>query len=267
MTMNMGHPPPRTLHLTPNHVALATRPVEDIAYPSSFTRATDHDYAALVDRLMAERSEGALHIFAYGSLIWKPTFEPVAKRRAVARGWHRQFCMQIRGHRGTPEAPGLMMALMSGGRCVGLALEVAAGTERQVLEDLCRRELPFVETMSNRRWLRLDTAEGPVRGLVFWAGPTGPNIRRSLPLPLAAAQMARACGPRGSTAEYLHNTVCSLEEHGIRDRNLWRLQRLVAEEIEAGLPREVRTEGPSSSHSGPEEQAAQSGPGYHIGHE
>lgn len=240
MSLNMRPLRPREMYLTLEHVAQATRPVEDFIYPSSFVRATDEDYAALVDRLMAERPEGMLHIFAYGSLIWKPTFEPVAKRRAVARGWHRQFCMQIRGHRGTPEAPGLMMALMSGGRCVGLALEVARGAERQVLEDLCRRELPFVETMADHRWLRLDTAEKPIRGLVFWAGPTGPNIRRSLPLPVVATQIARACGPRGSTAEYLHNTVRSLEEHGIRDRNLWTLQRLVAEEIDDWLPGEVR---------------------------
>ena len=235
----MRHLRPREMHLTSDHVARATRPVADFTYPSSFTRATDADYAGLVDRLLAERPDGSLFIFAYGSLIWKPTFEPVARRRAVARGWHRQFCMQIRGHRGTPEAPGLMMALMSGGRCVGLALEVATGAERRVLEDLCRRELPFVETLGERRWLRLDTAEGPLRGLVFWAGPTGPSIRRSLPLPVAAAQMARACGPRGSTAEYLHNTVRSFQEHGIRDRNLWALQRLVAEEIDAMLTGEA----------------------------
>ena len=243
--MNKHHLSPRTLHLTPGHVARATRPVEDFVYPSSFTRATDEDYAGLVDRLMAERPDGSLHIFAYGSLIWKPTFEPVAKRRAVARGWHRQFCILIRGHRGTPETPGLMMALMSGGRCVGLALQVAAGIERQVLKDLCRRELPFVETLADHRWLRLDTAEGPIRGLVFWAGPTGPSIRRSPPLSVAAAQMARACGPRGSTAEYLHNTVRSLLEHGIRDRNLWTLQRLVAEEIDSIVSNEAR----SISHS------------------
>ena len=124
-----------------------------------------------------------------------------------------------------------MMALMSGGRCVGLALEVVAGAEGQVLDGLARREFPFVETMQYRRWLTLDTQDGPIRGLVFWAGPKGPNIRRSLPLDVAAAQMARACGPRGSTAEYLYNTVTSLETHGIRDRNLWTLQRLVAEEI------------------------------------
>jgi cation transport protein ChaC len=154
----------------------------------------------------------------------------------VALGWHRQFCLQTRGHRGTPEAPGLMMALMPGGCCVGLALEVAAGEERATVEALARREFPFLETMAYRRWLTLASDEGPIRALVFWAGPTGPNVRRGLPLPQAAAQMARACGPRGSTAEYLLNTVRSLEEHGIRDRNLWTLQRLVAEEIDAWPP-------------------------------
>ena len=35
----------------------------------------------------------------------------------------------------------------------------------------------------------------------------------------------------GSCAEYLHNTVSHLEERGIRDRNLWKLQQLVAAKI------------------------------------
>lgn len=108
------HRPTRELALTPDHVARATRPVADFAYPSAFCPATDADYAALVERLIAEKREGTLHIFAYGSLIWSQPFEPVARRRAVAWGWHRQFCLETRGHRGTPETPGLMMALMSG---------------------------------------------------------------------------------------------------------------------------------------------------------
>ena len=49
---------PREMHLTPDHVARATRPVEDFTYPSSFTRASDQDYAGLVERLMAEKPEG-----------------------------------------------------------------------------------------------------------------------------------------------------------------------------------------------------------------
>jgi cation transport protein ChaC len=43
--------------------------------------------------------------------------------------------------------------------------------------------------------------------------------------------LARACGHAGSGAEYLFHTVSKLDEHGIRDRNLWQLQHLVAEEI------------------------------------
>ena len=230
--MSTNQFPSRTLHLTPEHVTRATRPVPAFDHPSSYRRAKDEDFVALVEQMMQERPKGPLHIFAYGSLIWNSPFEPVARRRAVARGWHRQFCILLRGFRGTPEVPGLMVALMSGGRCVGLALEVAEGAERQVLEILARREFPFVETMEHRRWLTLDTEEGQLRGLVFYAGPTGPGVRRSLPLEVAAAQIARACGPVGSNAEYLRNTVSSLEAHGIRDRNLWTLQRLVADEIE-----------------------------------
>ena len=45
--------------------------------------------------------------------------------------------------------------------------------------------------------------------------------------------LTKACGHWGSGAEYLHNTVAHLDEHGIRDRNLWRLQALVAERIQA----------------------------------
>ncbi len=45
--------------------------------------------------------------------------------------------------------------------------------------------------------------------------------------------LARACGHIGSGAEYLYNTVSHLEAFGIHDRNLWRLQELVADEVRA----------------------------------
>ncbi len=48
-----------------------------------------------------------------------------------------------------------------------------------------------------------------------------------------ADALATAVGHRGSMAEYLHNTVRHLEELGLRDGHLWRLQEMVAERIEA----------------------------------
>jgi len=46
-------------------------------------------------------------------------------------------------------------------------------------------------------------------------------------------RLATSCGHWGSGADYLYNTVKNLEERGIHDRHLWRLQRLVAERITA----------------------------------
>jgi cation transport protein ChaC len=43
--------------------------------------------------------------------------------------------------------------------------------------------------------------------------------------------LAQACGHWGSGAKYLCNTVTHLEEHGIHDRGLWKLQWLVAGKI------------------------------------
>jgi glutathione-specific gamma-glutamylcyclotransferase len=226
----------RQIVLTEDHVARATRFVPETLTSTTFTRADDEVFSACAQKIITSRPDGPLLVFAYGSLIWNPTFECVARHRAVARGWHRQFCIEIRGFRGTPEAPGLMMALMAGGRCSGVAMEVAEPHVEEVVDGLVRRETPFVENERDWRWITVDAERGRRAALVFWAGPTGPSIRRKLPLDVVAAQLARACGYRGSCAEYLRNTVISLDEHGIRDRNLWLLQKLVAAEIDRHYP-------------------------------
>jgi len=87
------------------------------------------------------------------------------------------------------------------------------------------------EDLTMVRWVTVQTDTGPVRALVFWAGPKGDGIALKLPLGRVAWILARACGHVGSCASYLYNTVAKLEEFGIHDQNLWRLQELVAGEI------------------------------------
>jgi cation transport protein ChaC len=70
---------------------------------------------------------------------------------------------------------------------------------------------------------------GEVR--VFAVARSSPYYSGDLSLEQAASVLARACGHWGSGAEYLMNTVQQLESLRIHDRNLWRLQRLVAAEI------------------------------------
>jgi cation transport protein ChaC len=134
--------------------------------------------------------------------------------------------------RATPKQPGLMMCLESSGRCEGLLARVPDGLEREVARALVKREIAVEEDISMVRWATTRTNDGPVRAILFWAGPKpGEGIASRLPLPEVAHRMARACGHKGSNAEYLYNTVTHLEELGIRDRNLWTLQKLVAAEI------------------------------------
>lgn len=222
----------RAMRLTAELVARCFREVPEPEEPPAGWTLLDE--AALVARASALDAEGGaqpLWLFAYGSLIWKPVFVPVEARRALARGWRRSFCIELTSWRGTPDAPGLMMALESGGSCAGLAYRIDPATRAADLVELVRRETPYAELAGNARWIRVATEAGPLRALTFYASPAGMPLARGLPLDEAAARIARACGYAGSCAEYLYNTVAHLEAQGLPDRNLWRLQELVAEQI------------------------------------
>lgn len=238
--------PPRKMALTPDLVARCHRVEPNPGPNPDFTPLSETERADIAERLLAARPEGNLWIFGYGSLIWNPGFEVAEHRRGTALGWHRVFCIEQTRWRGTPELPGLMMALVGGGRCAGLLLRVPAGKEREVVHRLVAREITVREDLGMARWISVSTGEGPVRALVFWAGPSGRGISLGLPLQDVAWRLAHACGHHGSSGEYLYQTVLRLEEHGIRDRNLWRLQKLVAAEVEsweAGSSRQAHDHG------------------------
>ena len=220
-----------TMDLTPELVALCERPVADPGIDPNWT--TEVRLRELSDSLVAQRPDGPFWIFAYGSLIWNPTFESVARKRGTARGWHRSFCLDLDNWRATPELHGLMMALDHGGTCDGLLLQVAEAGLDDTVYGLVWREISFEQDFGSARWLSVATADGPVKALAFWAGPKGERMLRRLPPEKVAEVIARACGHMGSNAAYLYNTVLHLAEAGIYDRNLWHLQKLVAQEIKA----------------------------------
>ena len=103
------------------------------------------------------------------------------------------------------------------------------------------RELPKLWRREMRgdgyrpRWVRLGAGRRDVHALVFVANRGSERYTSSMPLDKAARHIAGACGPRGPSAEYLRRTVLALEGLGLRDQNLWRLQRLVARHMRAAL--------------------------------
>lgn len=222
---------PRPMQLTPELVARAHREVPDPGPQGDYIPATEAELLAHADVLLAARGPGPIWVFGYGSLIWKPGFDVADHRTAVAHGWHRQFCLELRRWRGSPDHPGLMLALVRGGQCRGLVLQVPEDQAPEVVRKLVLREIDCVADFAMARWIGVETPDGLVRALVFWAGPKGPGIFPGLPHDEVARRVARAVGHIGSNAVYLYQTVAGLEALGIRDRNLWRLQALVAEDL------------------------------------
>ena len=76
-----------------------------------------------------------LWLFGYGSLIWNPGMPTVEATRSKVHGYHRGLYLWSRVNRGTPEQPGLVLALDRGGSCTGIAFRLAAEGAMPHLED------------------------------------------------------------------------------------------------------------------------------------
>ena len=226
----------RTMHLTDAHVARVQRVEPDEGPRPHLQQMNDADYAEFAAGLTAKLAGAPLRIFAYGSLIWKPEFEYSRRFVATLPGWHRAFCMRIERWRGTRETPGLMMALHRGGSCRGVVYELPAENPQAQMERLLRREMTNKPPTNMPRWMTISHEGEKFPAIAFTASREGHSYTGKLPLEDVAKVLARAAGHWGTGAEYLFNTVSHLEEFGIRDRGLWQLQQLVAEEIERAGP-------------------------------
>jgi cation transport protein ChaC len=219
------------MKLTAELVALCERAVDDPGPDPDLALLTDGETQAFAEKLAGELDGAPLWLFAYGSLIWKPAFDAIESRRGIVRGWHRAFAMEMTRWRGTPEAPGLMMVIDRGGICHGVAYRLPDGGHCEQIHRMIERETEYRGDLDSIRWIGADTEAGRVKALAFWATPRHGGFGRKLTPEETARRIAQACGHSGSNAAYLYQTVSKLDELGIRDRNLWRLQELVADEI------------------------------------
>lgn len=174
------------------------------------------------------QGDDRLWVFGYGSLIWDPGF--AHEERVIARldGWRRSFCMWSIHHRGTPEAPGLVLALdpTAGAACEGVALAVPDADRDEVLDYLRSRELitsAYLEIVHP-----VGLADGRrVEAVAFVVDPAHPQYCGGLSPEDQARIILHARGGRGPNADYLFNTARHLAEMGIEDPDLSRLAERV----------------------------------------
>ena len=162
----------------------------------------------------------ALWIFGYGSLIWDPGFTPAEACPARLDGWHRSFCMHSIHFRGTPAAPGLVLALdaAAGAQCRGLALRAPEAEAARILAEIRAREL--VTDAYLERALPVTLSDGrQVTAIAYVIDRAGPQYCR-LDFEAQAQTIARAHGARGPNRDYLFNTAAHLADLGLADPDL-----------------------------------------------
>lgn len=183
--------------------------------------------ASLAGTMALHRPGAPVWVFGYGSLIWNPLFHFAERRVARAFGVHRGFYLWSQVNRGTPETPGLVLAIDRGGQCGGIAYRLDERTADEDLRLLWRREM--VLGAYRPRWFDVRTAEGSVRAIAFVVDRTHPAYSGRLDDDRIVSVALRASGHYGACADYLIETATALASHGISDRYLDRLARRLRE--------------------------------------
>ena len=166
-------------------------------------------------------------IFGYGSLMWRPGFPFVVRRPAHLAGFSRAFCRLSFRHRGTPEAPGMVLGLVPGGGCQGVAYGVAPAEQQAVLSYLDAREGEGYRRMGVS--IEMENGSGPESGeaLTYLPEPSHATHAPGLPEARMAELIASGVGKSGTARDYLRELLVQLKRLEVEEPALSRLMQRV----------------------------------------
>jgi glutathione-specific gamma-glutamylcyclotransferase len=165
--------------------------------------------------------DATVWVFGYGSLMWDTGFGFAERQIARLTGWRRGFCMWSVHYRGTPDEPGLVLALDENAAafCDGIAFRVTPGAEAETLQTLRQREM--ISYAYREEWLPVTLRDGrQVAALTYVINRDHAQYAGGLTAPEQARIIAERSGVRGPNRDYLWNTVAHLTELGIGDADL-----------------------------------------------
>jgi len=163
--------------------------------------------------------ESDFWVFGYGSLIWRPGFEFLDRRVAVARGWRRRLCIYSHHYRGTPDRPGLVLGLDEGGECAGVAFRVDARLREATVRYLRERELVTNVYIESEIHAIFEGGES-VNALAYVADRRHSQYAAPMDRDSLLALVRQGVGCSGDNAEYVLNTRDHLQDLGIADPEL-----------------------------------------------
>jgi glutathione-specific gamma-glutamylcyclotransferase len=169
---------------------------------------------------------GDLWVFGYGSLMWNPGFPFAERQSALAHGVHRRLCVWSMRYRGTPENPGLVMGLLLGGSCRGVAFRVLAKDVAATRDYLTAREQMNKVYHEVFRPVRLRDGRTAL-ALCYVVDQTHRQFAGRLTPEEQLGRVRDSAGSMGPNRDYVCNTARTLKDIGCRDRTLdWMAKRL-----------------------------------------
>lgn len=150
-------------------------------------------------------------VFGYGSLMWRPGFAYAEQRPAVLAGHRRAFCRLSFRHRGTPRQPGMVVGLVPGGDCRGMAFLPEPGGMAQVLDYLDEREGAGYLRTSLPVTLHTADGERQAEAWVYLPNPEHPSYQPALPWERMVELIAHGSGESGLAVDYLRELTRGLE--------------------------------------------------------
>src|SRR5262249_53157760 len=144
-----------------------------------------------------------LTVFAYGSLLFRPSRFFGERRPAIARGYRRAFQQASPDHRGTPDLPGRVVTLLrdEGASCGGAVYDVADTHVEEAPVEPDDREIAGYERVELVAEVRGEPA--PVRAITWIAPPENRNHREPAPLARVAEVVRIARGKSGTNVDYV----------------------------------------------------------------
>ncbi|MEO1103018.1 MAG: gamma-glutamylcyclotransferase [Pseudomonadota bacterium] len=160
-----------------------------------------------------------LHVFGYGSLMWRPGFPFLARQNATINGRHRRLCVYSWVHRGTRERPGLVLGLDKGGACRGVVFTIDDADAGGVVDYLRAREQVTMVYVERTVAARLDDG-GTVDALAYVVDRAHPQYAGALTLDETLRVVRGAVGQSGANEDYVLSTADHLSEVGVADPRL-----------------------------------------------
>jgi glutathione-specific gamma-glutamylcyclotransferase len=174
-----------------------------------------------------------LFVFAYGSLIFRPSRFFGERRAALVRGYRRAFRQASPDHRGTPEFPGRVVTLLpeEGASCGGALYTVDDDRIEEALIELDDRESGGYDRADVLAEVQGEPS--PVRAVTWIALPTNRHHLPHGPISSALEVVLRSRGKSGTNIDYVLRLAAALRDMGWSDPDVFALEAAVLAAVEA----------------------------------